>query len=112
MIAAALYTTTRPWPRGQAIPFGVIPVAPEIARRMRQEAFVVDARRIAYMPLDERFFPDLGNPDRGVRGVAPRELRERIERALVKLLADPALLEFLGPERPQRPKRPGKRPSR
>jgi hypothetical protein len=100
MVCAALYTTTTPWPRDRAIPPGVVPIAADTARRLGQNPFVVDARRIAYMPVDDRFFPDLARPDRGVRGTAPRALQNQIVRAVIGLLQRPDLLELLGPERP------------
>ncbi|MCC7046288.1 MAG: hypothetical protein IT562_06210 [Alphaproteobacteria bacterium] len=103
LVCATLYTTTRLWPRDRARPPGLVPVAGSAAQNLGQSTFAIDARRVAYMPIDERFFPDLHRPDRGIRGTAPRALQDQVTQALVRLLQRPDLLELLGPERPGKP---------
>jgi hypothetical protein len=100
-VAVLLYTTTRAWPRDTALPAGVVRVQEKQAA-VGQRPFLLDARRIAYMPVDRTFFPELNNPGRGVQGTASIGFQRHVERVLAALLEQPELLELLGPERPQR----------
>lgn len=108
LVAAALYTTTSPWPTHAPLPRGVIAIREQQARAIGQRPFFIDARRIAYMPVNEAFFPDLQQSDKGVVGEATPGLVHKVEAAVVELLKRPDLLELLGPERPtHRPRRRG-----
>src|SRR5947208_2252841 len=58
--AVAAYTTSQAWPTGMPVPRGVHRVSQAAAVAMgQQRAFVVDARKIAFMPITEEFFPQL-----------------------------------------------------
>lgn len=111
-VAAALYTTTSSWPSGAPLPLGVIPVRDPKAAQMGQKPFVIDARRIALMPINSTFFPDLHRPEKGIQGTATETLKRQIEATMVRLVKRPELLQILGPERaakPQSRKRRGDR---
>jgi len=97
-IAAALYTTTSP--RSSPLPMGLVAIREANARKLNQRDFFIDARRIAYMPVNTAFFPDLMRPDKGIQGQATKGLQAKIEGTLVQMLKRPELLELLGPERP------------
>jgi hypothetical protein len=97
----ALFTTTKPLAVAQAKPRGVIEISQQNAAAMGQrKAFLIDARRIAYMRLDARFFPHLSRADRGIVGRASAHLHNAVMRKLADLFEEPDLIEFLGPERP------------
>jgi len=102
LVAAALYSTTSPWPAHGHLPRGVIAIREQQARALGQRPFFIDARRIAYMPIDAAFFPDLPQSGKGVVGEAMPGLAHKIEAAVVDLLKRPEMLELLGPERPSR----------
>jgi hypothetical protein len=101
-VAALLYTTTSAWPDAVALPRGVLRVQERQAAAIGQRSFVLDARRIAYLPVETAFFPELDQPGRGVQGVAAAGFQRHVERTLTALLETPELLELLGPERPKR----------
>jgi hypothetical protein len=104
-VAAALYTTTSP--KSSPLPIGVIAMRDTSAKSVNQSDFFIDARRIAYMPIDTAFFPDLTRPGKGIQGEATKGLQHKIETTLAQMLKRPELIELLGPERPGRPpKRP------
>jgi hypothetical protein len=72
LVVMVLYTTSRQWEDFAPKPLGILSVDLERARAMGQERpFVLDARRIAFLPVDPAFFPRLSRPDRGIIGVAP-----------------------------------------
>lgn len=99
-VAATLYTTTSWRGADHPLPLGLIPIPAEQAQILGQRPFVIDARRIAYMPLAEPFFPEIGKPGGGILGCASAGLQTKIERALVELLRRPDLLQLLGPDVP------------
>jgi hypothetical protein len=96
-----VYTTTSPIPAGQAKPRGVITVSQTNAAEAGQRrAFLIDGRRIAFLRVEDAFFPHLNRPDRGVVARAPRRRHNAVMRMLADLFDEPALIELLGPERP------------
>ena len=99
-IAAALYTTTSP--RSSPLPIGLIAVRDANAKKLSQRHFFIDAGRIAYMPINATFFPDLARPGKGIQGEATKGLQTKIEGTIVQMLKRPELLELLGPERPRK----------
>lgn len=99
-VVAAIYTTSQPWPAEVPIPPGVIPITEKQSKGLNQKAFVVDGRRVAFMPATEDFFPYLTQSDRGVQAVAPAGLRKKIEAEMARLVNRPDLIEVLGPHRP------------
>jgi hypothetical protein len=95
----AAYTTSRPWSDGIAQPRGLFRFDRQEAAALGQaRAFVLDTRRLAYVPINARWFPHLDRPDRGVQGRAPQHLRQRIWREAEELITRRTeLIERLGP---------------
>lgn len=96
-VMAAVFTTTRP--RGDRPKAkGEIEISKEQAVKLgQQSAFRIDVRRMAAMPLNAEFFPDLEEPGYGIRG---RD--EKLASAAFKLFQElaakePELIELLGP---------------
>ncbi|MFZ0693014.1 MAG: hypothetical protein WAN51_02500 [Alphaproteobacteria bacterium] len=102
LTVASLYTTTRPWTPGTPIPKGVIPIANKVARRMNQKGFVLDCRRIAFMPLGLEFFPALQRPDKGIVHQMEPDFQKSIEKRLGTWMKERGLVAFLGPDVPER----------
>jgi hypothetical protein len=96
----SLYTTTRPWQPGIPLPAGIIPVETEMARRMRQKGFVLDARRVAFLPIDLSFFPRLAQPDKGVVFTASLRFHRLVEDTLKQVARRPEIIVKLGPDTP------------
>src|SRR3546814_933771 len=105
MTVMSLYTTTVPWEPDVRLPSGVIPVEPQLARQMNQKGFVLDARRIAFIPVTLAFFPRLDKPDRGIVHTASRRFHQVVQNALVTLAKRPDLVVKLGPDAPGRQRR-------
>ncbi|MGO9359210.1 MAG: hypothetical protein ACLP1D_16340 [Xanthobacteraceae bacterium] len=96
-ILAAVFTTTRP--RGDRPKAkGEIEISKEEAVKLgQQSAFRIDCRRMAALPLNADFFPDLEEQDHGIRGRS-----ERLANAAFKLFQElaanePELIDLLGP---------------
>jgi hypothetical protein len=100
--AVSIYTTTRPVRAGEAVPIGMIPVTEDLARRMNQKPFVINARRIGFLPITPAFFPRLVMPGHGIvhRLAETAKLRSQISAELKRLSQRPDLMEHLGPDRP------------
>ena len=100
----AAYTTTRPWSGGAAQPLGVFRFDRQQAAALGQRrAFVLDARRLAYVDMARSWFPHLDRPDRGILGHAPRVTRQSIGQVAEDLLTRHAeLVEKRGPLWPGR----------
>lgn len=95
----AAYTTSRPWPGGITLPRGVFRFDRQEAAALGQaRAFMLDVRRLAYVPIAARWFPHLDRPDRGIQGRAPKSTRQKIWReAEEPLTRHSELIERLGP---------------
>ncbi len=80
----------------------MIPVTEDLARRMNQKPFVINARRIGFLPITPAFFPRLAMPDHGiVHALAETaKLRSTISAELKRVSQRPDLMEYLGPDRP------------
>ena len=94
----AVYTTSRP--RGDRPKArGEIDIAAERAAEYGQRsAFRIDVRRVAVLPVDPDFFPDLEKPDHGIKGRS-EHLADVAERLLRQIIGEtPELVEFLGPQ--------------
>jgi hypothetical protein len=94
----AVYTTSRPRgdrPRAR----GEIEVTAERAAEYGQRtAFRIDVRRVAALPINPDFFPELEKPGHGIQGRSER-LADVAERLLREIVTEtPELVEFLGPE--------------
>lgn len=98
----SLYTTTRRWDPGVPLPLGVIPVAAPQAATMNQKPFIIDARRIAFVPATESFFPRLRTPETAILFESAPAFRRHVENILAKLVGRPDLAQTLGPDTPRR----------
>ena len=73
----AAYTTSQPWTG--PLPQGVVAFDREAAAGLGQaRAFVLDLRRLAYLPLTAAWFPRVGEVDAGILRRAPKSLRDRL----------------------------------
>jgi hypothetical protein len=97
----SLYTTTVQWDPALPLPLGVIRVAGAAAAKMNQKPFVIDARRIAFVPATEDFFPRLRSPENAVVYEATKGFRVQVENVLAQLAKRPDLVQLLGPEDPR-----------
>ncbi len=80
----AAYTTSQPW--AGAMPQGMIAFdSAEAAGLGQARAFVLDLRRLAYLPLTAAWFPRAGEEGAGVLGRAPRALRDRVNSMTTEL---------------------------
>jgi hypothetical protein len=95
----AAYTTSQPWPTDSASPLGLFRFDRREAAALGQaRAFVLDTRRLAYLPITSQWFPRFGQPGMGVQGRAPKRLQQTICQAAEELLTRHAeLVERLGP---------------
>ena len=80
----AAYTTSQPW--AGALPQGVIAFdSVEAAALGQARAFVLDLRRLAYLPLTTAWFPRVAEEGAGVLGRAPKALRDRVNAMTTEL---------------------------
>ena len=78
------YTTSQTW--AGALPHGVITFdSTEAASLGQARAFVLDLRRLAYLPLTAAWFPRAGEKNLGVLGRAPKLLRDRVNAMATEL---------------------------
>ena len=93
----AAYTTSQPW--SGALPQGVIAFdSAEAASLGQARAFVLDLRRLAYLPLTTAWFPHAGEEGAGVLGRAPKALRDRVNAMATDLVKRrPEALSRSGP---------------
>jgi hypothetical protein len=91
------YTTSQPWVG--ALPQGVIAFdRAEAASLGQTRAFVLDLRRLAYLPLTTAWFPRAGEAPTGVLGRAPKPLRDRAAAIAADLVKRrPETLSRTGP---------------
>lgn len=80
----AAYTTSQPW--AGALPQGVIAFdSAEAAVLGQARAFVLDLRRLAYLPLTTAWFPRVAEEGAGVLSRAPKALRDRVNAMTTEL---------------------------
>lgn len=93
------YTTSQPWPPGTPLPIGVLAFnQAEASRYGQSRAFVMDLRRVAFLPVTPAWFPHLDKSGHGVQGRAPKADQRRFRRMAEDLVARHAeLVERLGP---------------
>ena len=83
--AMVAYTTSQPW-TGPLSP-GVLTFSETEAAELGQaRAFVLDGRRLAYLPLTVLWFPRMGEANAGVLGRAPKALRDRVNATVAELV--------------------------
>lgn len=100
----SLYTTASQWDPSSPLPLGVIPVTGAAAAKMNQKPFVIDARRIAFVPATADFFPRLLTPENAVVYQATKGFRGNVENILAELARRPDLVQLLGQDSPGRRK--------
>ncbi len=95
--AMVAYTTSQPW--AGPLPPGVLAFDSEQAADLGQaRAFVLDLRRLAYLPLTATWFPPVGEPGAGVLGRAPKAVRDRANAVTAELAKRrPEMLRRSGP---------------
>jgi hypothetical protein len=105
----SLYTTSVRWAPRMRLPPGVIPVEPAVAATMNQKGFVMDVRKIAFIPLTPGFFPRLAEPGKGIVHTASERFHQLVQNTLVLLAKRPELVVKLGPDAPGTTRRAPKR---
>jgi hypothetical protein len=98
----AIYTATAPWQAGAKLPLGIIPIASEIAQQKKQKSFVMDARKIAFIPVNQAFFPRIATPEKGIIHTASQRFHEHVQNTLTQLAKRPDLVVTPGPDLPSR----------
>jgi len=93
------YTTSRSWPPDVALPLGVLVLNREVATRYGQSrAFVMDLRRIAFVPVTPTWFPRIEQPGHGIQGHVPKAEQRRFRQLANELATRHSeLVERLGP---------------
>jgi hypothetical protein len=80
----AAYTSSQPW--AVPLPHGVIAFdSTEAAALGQARPFVLDLRRLAYLPLTAAWFPRLAAQGAGVLGRGPKALRDRVNAMAAEL---------------------------
>lgn len=98
----AAYTTSQPWPADVPLPPGMHRISQAQATAMgQQKAFIIDGRKIAFMPLDRRFFPMLDEPGHGKVGASVALANRVIADGRTLMQRSPDLIVRLGPLRPR-----------
>ncbi len=94
----AAYTTSQIWP-SSSLPLGVRVFDPHEAAALGQaRPFVMDLRRLAYLPLKSAWFPQIDQPGSGIKGRAPKALQRQLIQITAELLdRHKELVERLGP---------------
>lgn len=95
-----IYTTSVSWDPKVPTPIGVMIVKEEQARALGQKPFVLDARRIALLPLTTDWFPGLLKPDRGILKIADKTFQKEVAIIARAAAARVNNIEFLGPQAP------------
>ena len=96
----SLYTTTTPWEPNAPHPLGIVPVETVVANKMNQKGFIMDARKVAFIPVTVDFFPRLSSVDKGIIHTASVRFHDLVLNTLAKLAKRPALIVKLGPDVP------------
>lgn len=97
-IAIVAYSSSQPWPSGIPLPLGVRIFGKAEAARFNQRPFVLYLNRLAKLPLNSAWFPELEQPKRGVIAVASAALRNELLTTMTELLRQRReLIQTLGP---------------
>jgi hypothetical protein len=102
--AITAYTTSQPW-QHESKPSGIVVFDRAEASKLGQDrAFVLDLRRLAYLPVTPIWFPYLGQPGDGIVGRAAKpQQRQLMQIAEGLLTRRPEIVERLGPLWPGAP---------
>lgn len=95
-----IYTTSVIWDSKVPTPIGVMVVNSEMASKMGQKPFVLDARRIALLPVTTDWFPGLAEPDRGILLIAETSFQKKVTSTARAALSRASNVELLGPKAP------------
>jgi len=60
----------------------------------------LDARKVAFIPVNRAFFPRLADQDRGIIFTAAERWHQLVQNTLMKLAKRPELVVKLGPDVP------------
>jgi len=93
-----IYTTSVTWDPSIPTPMGVMLVGALQAKALGQKPFVLDARRLALLPLTEDWFPLLSQPNHGIVAIAPIEFQQEVTRTAYAAATRASHLELLGPQ--------------
>jgi len=67
------------------------------AKALGQKPFVLDARRLALLPLTEDWFPHLSKPNHGIVAIAPLDFHPEVTRTAYAAASRASHMELLGP---------------
>lgn len=95
-----IYTTSVTWDPKVPTPIGVMIVKSEMASALGQKSFVLDARRIALLPLTTDWFPGLSKPDHGILMIADKAFQKEVTRIAHAAASRASNIELLGPKAP------------
>jgi hypothetical protein len=95
------YTTSQPWKTSEKPPIGVIPITKDVAKSLGQKPFMIDVRRIGFLPINSAFFPRLTSENKGaLPHRASKLLQNLILNHLSAVAKRPEYVIQLGPFRP------------
>lgn len=96
--ALVAYSTSQAW-KQPARPPGLFVIDRQEAAAFGQaRAFVLDLRRLAYIPVTPAWFPWLDQPGGGIQGRVTARWEQQFKRAAEELLTRrPEIIERLGP---------------
>lgn len=97
--AVVAYTTSKIVFPNPPVPSGVRIFGRDEAARLNQKPFMFDGRSLGYLPLSQKFFPDLDDAERLVRGSAPKALRDELLGLVLDALRRNVVVT-VGPSRP------------
>jgi hypothetical protein len=84
--ALAAYTTSKPW-SGPTLPLGVRAFDQKAAEALgQQRPFLMDFRRLAFIPVTAAWFPRLDQPGNSIQGRAPKKLQDQLLQEAMNLL--------------------------
>jgi len=97
------YTTSRQWAPDTPFPLGILAFnRAQAAIYGQSRAFVMDLRRIAFLPMTTAWFPYLDQSGSGVQGHAPKADQRRFRQTAEDLARrHRELVERLGPGWPR-----------
>ena len=95
-----IYTTSAIWQPKARSPIGVLVVTSELASAMGQMPFVLDATRIALLPVTTEWFPGLAEPGHGIVLIADESFQKKETSTAHAALSRASSLEYFAPKAP------------
>jgi len=71
-----IYTPSFIWDPKTPTPLGGIIFNAELSKAMGQKPFVIDARKLALLPLTNNWIPRLAHSDHGIVAIAPANFQK------------------------------------